>query len=152
MKKILSYILIVVTLAWVPLAFVSAADCNPTFSGNYTVEANCTWPAGGVKVFGNMTVGTRTVTVPNGRVVGVNLGTNTVTFSTGKMLFTGSAKMDNSVSKRHYEAKSYTSWSNVTNCASWWKVLNQIAPTVPTAYQWWSRTGKSTSGSIYCGK
>jgi hypothetical protein len=56
-----------------------------------------------------MTVGTRTVTVPNGRVVGVNLGTNTVTFSTGKMLFTGSAKMDNSVSKRHYEAKSYTS-------------------------------------------
>lgn len=163
MKKIIFYICILTVLVGIPLVFANAVDCKPNFTGNYTVEGNCTWPAGWIKVFGDMNVWTRTITVPTGRVLWINLGSNKATFSTWKILFTGSARMDNSVGNRYYETRSFSSSSVITACPPWFRALNRVAPTLPTAYQVNSVSSPNSSdglsilnagptGSFYCGK
>lgn len=154
MKKTTIYILFGILLTATPLAVVKAVNCYPAWSGNYTVEANCTWP-GNYKVYGNIIVGDKTVTIPNGRVMGINLNNNKVTFTTGKILMSGSAKIDNSVSSRYYTTKNYTRGTsnfNITNCNSGLRILNNANGT-PTAFQGGSATmWVAHNGYINCAK
>lgn len=156
MKKIFSHILIITLFATLPLTFANAANCEPTFNRNYTVEGTCTWP-GNYKVYGNITVGAYTVTIPTALVMWINLAAQKITFSTGKILLQGTSKIDNSVSTRYYKQKAFTSWTNsitVTNCmAGGYEVLNKINATVPTAYQWSTiQWIAQQSGTMNCGK
>lgn len=154
MKKILSYILLVVILVGMPLSFANAADCKVRWNGHYTVEANCTWP-GNYKVYGNIYVWDKTITIPANRTMWINLASNKITFTTGKILIDATSKIDNSVSTRYLKTKAYTAWVwtiNITTCQSWFNVLNRIAPTVPTWFQWWSETTVAQNGTIQCGK
>ncbi len=151
MKKILSYILTIVTLVWLPLAFANAVNCQPPFKGNYTVEATCTWP-GNYKVFWNIIVWNKVVTVPTGVVMGINLTNRKITFTTGKILLQWTAKIDNSVSTRYYTTHAYTASSGVTNCPAGYQVLNNANGT-PTNYQWATQTtGLAASWNFYCWK
>jgi len=159
MKKILSHILIIAFLTTIPLTFANAVDCEPTFNRNYTVEGNCTWPTWGYKVFGDIIVATRIVTIPTGVVMGIDLATKKITFTTGKILLTGTAKIDNSVSTRYYKSTPFTSGANsinVTPCSTlgaWYEVLNRHNATVPFNYQGSTiRWIAQQSGTMHCGK
>gem|GEM_PF-4741823 len=79
-KKILS--LIIGSIYFCIISYATAATCQPPFNGNWVVPANCTYPTGGIKVYGNITVGTRIITVPTGAVLGIDLSSKKVTFST----------------------------------------------------------------------
>lgn len=153
MKKIIIFISVVFLLSGLSLGAGYAADCKVKWNGTYNVEANCTWPWN-YKVYGDINVGTRTVTIPTGRVMGINLASNKITFSTGKILMSGTAKIDNSVSTRYKIQVAYTRGTgvfNVTNCPSGFNVLNQINGTNPTAYQWGTAKTVAQNGNINCG-
>lgn len=161
MKKIFIYTYIVIAVFILWMQQVIAADCNPTFNRNYTVEGNCTWPVhpltwNNVKVFGNITVGNYTVTIPSWVVLGINLGSNKITFNTGKILMSGTAKIDNSPSERFYKSKSYTSGAgsiNITNCHSGgYEPLNRINANIPTDYVGSTVRNVNQNGVMHCGK
>ena len=72
-------------------------------------------------MFGDIIVATRIVTIPTGVVMGIDLATKKITFTTGKILLTGTAKIDNSVSTRYYKSTPFTSGANsinVTPCST----------------------------------
>lgn len=77
-----------------------------------------------MKVYGDVIVGSRTVTVPNGATLGIDLSTNKATFTTGKILFSGTGKMDNTVSNRNFVTVSYSSATGNVNCPSGYAILN----------------------------
>lgn len=129
-------------------AFANAVTCEPPFNGVWNVTGNCTYPTTGIKVYGDINVGNATITVPTGAVLWINLGTNKVTFSSGKILFQWSWKMDNSVSSRNFITISYSASSSRTNCPSGYRIVN----TAWNNYQWSTVTSVAASGTIRCWK
>lgn len=149
MIRICTWILILCLLDILYYTWVYAVDCEPTFNRTYTVEGTCDWPWN-YKVYGDIIVWWNIVTVPAGRTMWVNLTSNKVTFSGWWYVrFEWTGKMDNSVSARYYKTVSYGNNTWVTNCPSWYDLLN----TWPTNYQAVNtlRSGWS-SGSFHCGK
>jgi hypothetical protein len=145
MKKVLVILLLI--SMWInTLAIANAANCAPKFRGDYTVEANCTWP-GDYKVFGDIIVGDNTITVPDGRTVGIDLLTQKATFTTGKILFQGSAKMVNTSASWYYVAISYGVWG-ITNCPSWYSLLTMTRDNYYAGAPIW----RPSSWTIYCWK
>jgi len=130
------------------MSYANAVTCQPPFNGTYNVTTSCTYPAWGIRVYGNINVWAHTITVPSGRVLGINLASNKVTFTSGKILFQGTAKMDNSVSARNLVTVSYTASTHIRNCPTGYSVLN----TAGTAFQWWWVTNVGSSGTIRCGR
>lgn len=130
------------------ITHTNAVTCQPPFNGNRTVEGDCTYPTTWLKVYGDVIVGSRTVTVPNGATLGIDLSTNKATFTTGKILFSGTGKMDNTVSNRNFVTVSYSSATGNVNCPSGYAILN----TWGTWYQWSSITDVASSGTIRCWK
>lgn len=148
MKVIKIFSVVALFATWIAMyAHANAVDCEPTFNRNYTVEGNCTWP-GAYKVYGDIIVADKVVTIETGDVVGIDLSTNKVTFTTGRMDFSGDGKMDNSVSARYYVTLSFTNSSTVTSCPAGYEVLN----TTPDDYQGATITSLSPTWSLYCGK
>lgn len=145
MKRFLALILWVVYLC--TLMHVSAADCEPPFNGDWVVTADCDYPAGGYKVYWDITVGEYVITVPTGVSFGIDLTTNKITFTTGRIDFQWTATMNDSVTARNYVDVAYTSGTS-TSCPSWYAVAN----TAGTAFQWWTWQAVATSGTIRCGK
>ncbi len=125
----------------------NAVNCEPPFNGNWVVPWNCTYNRN-LKVFGDIIVGSRTITVPNGVTLGINLWTNKATFTTGKILFSGTAKMDNSVSTRNFINVTYGVTAGGTRCPSGYGILN----TAGTTFQWGAITVVPSSGVIRCGR
>ena len=153
MKKIIIFISVVFLLSGLSLGAGYAADCKVKWNGTYNVEANCTWP-GNYKVYGDINVGTRTVTIPTGRVMGIDLNNQKITFTTGKILMSGTAKIDNSVSTRYKIQVPYTRGTgvfNVTNCPSGFNVLNRINNNTPTGYQGSTVRNVNQNGNLNCG-
>ncbi len=134
-KKIFISILIGVSLLAQNLS-AHAVACHPRWDGTRTVEANCDFPAS-VRIYGDVIVWPYTVTVPNWVVFWVNLVANKVTFTTWKILFQWTAKMDGSVATRYtqtawYVATAYVVWWSTTSCPGGMSVLN--------AWQTWMET------------
>ncbi len=148
MKKMIFYIFFLIFISSIFFAtYVHAVDCEPTFNRDYTVERDCDWP-GNYKVYWDIIVWNKTVNVPNGRTMWIDLSSNKVTFSTWKVLIYWTWKINNSASSRYYITKYYSASSGVTNCPSWYEVLN----TTPSNYQWNSVTNIPSSGVFYCWK
>lgn len=125
----------------------NAVDCQPPFNGNWIVWWDCSYSRD-IKVFGDITVWPHTISVPDGVTLGIDLSSNRVTFTSGKVLFAGGGKMDNSVSTRNFIEVSYSVSTAGTGCPNGYSVLN----TAGTVFQWGSVTVVPSSGIIRCGK
>lgn len=147
-KRVCTYIFLFFISYFGWIWFANAVTCKPPFNGNWTVPANCTYPSGGIKVYGDINVGSRTITVPTGIVLWINLGSNKVTFSSGKILFQWNSRMDNSVSRRNFITVSYSSNSGRQNCPSGWRIVN----TSWNAFQWSNVSNVASSWTFRCGK
>lgn len=146
MKKSTSLLLLVTILFWI-VGAVNAATCEPSFNGNRTVEANCNLNQSG-KIFWNIIVWDKVVTVDNGITLWIDLSVNKITFTTWKMLFTGSAKANNSVSNRFALNFAYSEWAplSTTACPSWMRVVNSAGTALITDNP---GTTNPTSGAYY---
>lgn len=142
-KKIFLILLIGVSL-WLQNLSANAVACQPKWDGTRTVEANCDLPASG-RIYGDITVWPYTVTVPTWTVLWINLATNKVTFTTWKILFQWTAKMDASVSNRFSVAINYVVSGWVTNCPAGMSVLNAWQ----TGFEAWVNY-VSGAGTMYC--
>ena len=149
MNRILAYILSISILLGFSFIPVNAVLCVPTFNSSYTVEWDCEWPWN-YKVYWDIIVWSRIVTVPSWFTLGIDLWSNKATFTTGRVRFQGSGKMDNSTSGRYYISVPYGIWT--TACPSWFQVLNQISPSTPTNYQSATSTAVASTGTMYCWK
>lgn len=132
MKKSTSILLLIAISFWI-VGAVNAAPCQPSFNGNRTVEANCNINQS-AKVFWDIIVGDKIVTVDNGMTLGIDLSVNKITFTTWKMLFTGSAKANNSVSGRYVLNFSYSEGAPITTtpCPAGMKVVNAAGTALVT--------------------
>lgn len=109
------------------------------------MEATCDFPAS-AKIFGDIVVGPYTVTVPSGVVMGINLSANKMTFTTGKVLYSGTAKSDNSVGNGHMIAVTYNA-GTTTSCPAGMQVLSSAA--AQSAFVG-GLSAVVSSGTMYC--
>ena len=155
MKKIISLILIFTFLSTF-VSFANAANCAPRWNGTWTVTADCTY-AQTAKIFGDIIVWPYTVTVPTWIVMGIDMTVNKMTFTTGKVMFQGSAKADNTTSVR-YEINVTYSVNATTACPSGMNVRyanwSAVVPTNPFSYPTATPGGYydnvAQSGTLYC--
>lgn len=124
-------------------------QCEPAFNGNWTVEWDCIFPSGDFKVFWNIIVWDKTIIVPTGVTLGINIPIQQVTFTTWKIIFQGTGNMQNiAVGNRYFKTVSYSAMSGESNCPSGWWILN----TAGTTFQLSSVTNVPSSGTFRCGK
>lgn len=147
-----------------------AVTCYPAWDGNWTADQTCDYPTGGYKVFGDIYVNTRTITIPAATTLWINLTTQKITFTTGKILIPANSKIDNSVSTRFYVAVAYTNWA-VTSCPGNTEVMDTTTVPVynattfnnlnaylnaqvtnPGPYPWSNANVRNvaSSGTMYC--
>ena len=145
MKKVL-YIFMIVSIFFSSVFIANAVDCAPKFRWDYIVEGSCTWP-GNYKVFWDIIVGDKIITVPNGRIIGIDLMSKKATFTLGKILFLGSWKMTNTNSSGYYIAINY--WAGgTTNCPAGYSLLTMAI----NGYYVWGVLTRPSSGTFYCWK
>ncbi len=163
--KIIFKIFLVVLLISNTTFVSKAIECIPSWNWNRTVEQNCSFPSWWKKIYWNINVWNKTITIPNWVVMWINLSSNKITFSGGKILLQWNAKIDNSVSNRHYITKSYSirywgvsssSASNAidcnhwacTSCPAWTKAMNSSRNWVQSS----SPRSVWNAGTMYCAK
>lgn len=132
------------------LSYANAVDCVPSWNWDWVVEWDCTYPSWWYKVYGNIIVWDKTVTIPNWVTIGIDLSVNRITFTTGKILLQGSAKIDNSVSSRKVVMITYTTWvaNYTTPCPAWMVVLNSTWTWPLSGIEWMP----AWTWIIYCWK
>lgn len=132
MKKSTSILLLIAISFWIVSA-VNAAPCQPSFNGNRTVEATCNFNQS-AKIYWDIIVWDKTVTVDNTITMWIDLSVNKITFTTWKILFTGSAKANNSVSARYALNYAYSEGAPIstTPCPAWMKVANAAGSALVT--------------------
>lgn len=141
---IVSCIVFISMISWFILD-ANGIACRPRWNGTRTVEATCDFPASAM-IYGDIIVGPYTVTVPNWVTLGLNMATYKATFTTGKIMFTWTAKMDASVTNRYSIWKTYSNGA-FTQCDPGMQVLN-------AALTWFAPSGSLStvwsSGTMYC--
>lgn len=126
-KKILLSIFII------PLLFIyviaHAVTCFPTRDSTWVVEESCDFPSWDFQVYGDIEIWPHTINISSGVNLGIDLSQYKITFSTGKILLNGTAKIDNILGERYYRTLSYSQWSSIewpteTYCPDGSKILN----------------------------
>lgn len=154
-RRQITSLLVLVAILFSNIYTAWAVACKPRWNGTRTVEATCDFSSS-ARIYGDIIVWPYTVTVPTWVVLWINLSTNKATFTTWKILFTGTAKMDGSVSNRYTYAISYSYVTNVwiTDCANGsctacWNGANVLNP----GQTWFAGStpiAVGSSGTIYC--
>lgn len=140
---IVSCIVFISMIFWF-IVDANAVACRPKWNGTRTVEATCDFPASAM-IYGDIIVGTYTVTVPDGVTLWLNMATNKATFTTWKIMFLGSGKMSAAVTNRYTQGITFN--AGYTPCSAGMQVLNAaqsgFAPNGSLSVTGWT-------GTMYC--
>jgi len=155
MKRNIYALLVMTFLLLGNITSFSFANCWGVLDngvGNWTVASNCTVNGWLYSAWGNTTVGSNTVTIASDAALITNLVSNSITFTSGKILFSGNGTLyGNSADFTWYNPDTPTGTAidsgSYTNCPSGKNARNPITNSLVTTN---SPVDASRRGWVVC--
>lgn len=145
MKKIL-YIFLAFLFFVNTFLIVQAVDCAPKFRWDFIVDANCTWPWD-FKVYWDIIIGDKLITVPDSRIIWIDLNSQKVTFTTWGVRLEGDSKIVNAELSWYYIVVPYST-TGINECPPGYTLLNMQRSDYHDA----SIVNTPPTGNMYCWK